>query len=236
VPNFAITNLTGETNDTLELHNVQTSDADYYSVAVSNSMGTTVAQANLKVDAETVTLATNEHFSEIVCVNNLKQIALLALLWSSDHNDQMPQSLDEMTNSSGSPIFGWPIVLYCRSDINRTAPEDWPDVNLADTSYEIFPTQAEDGYAMFCRCKIHGFYAQQNGITISHPSFAGFRASTNNTMDLDIQIFAGNTNVLETSTDLVTWTNLTTFSSTNGILTVHETNNVSQRFYRLRAQ
>lgn len=236
VPNFAITNLTFETNDTLELHNVQTNDADYYSVAVSNSMGTTVSQAILKVDAEIAMMATNEYWSQSNCINNLKQVALLASLWRADHDDRMPQNLEEMTNSFGSPIFGWPVVLYCRSDKDRTAPEDWPDVDLANTSYEILPTEPEDEYAVFCRCKIHGFYAQQNGMAISHPSFAGFRASTNNTVDFGIQIFAGKTNLLETSSDLVTWTNLATFSSTNGILSVHETNNASQRFYRLRAQ
>jgi hypothetical protein len=236
LPKFAITNLNGETNDTLELHNVQTNDADYYSVAVSNSMGTTVSQANLKVDAETATLATNEQFSEIVCLNNLRQIALLAELWSSDHNERMPQSLEEMTNWFGSPIFGWPVVIYCPSDKDRTIAEDWPDVNLDDTSYEVFPTQPEDECAVFCRCKIHGFYVQQNGIAISHPSFAGIHALTNNIMDLDIQIFAGKTNLLEASSDLITWTNLETFSATNGILSVHETNNASQRFYRIRLE
>src|SRR5262249_46019623 len=37
---FAVTNLTGETNAIYQIKNAQTNHSDYYSVAISNSMGT----------------------------------------------------------------------------------------------------------------------------------------------------------------------------------------------------
>lgn len=236
VPHFAVTNLAGETNDTLQIHNVKTKDTDFYSVTVSNSMGTTFSRTQLRVDSMYAGSSTDEHWFEISCINNLKQIALLANLCATDHNDEWPQSLMEMTNRFGSPSFGWPLVLYCPSDEGRTAPSDWPGVDFENTSYEILPTDAQDGYAVYCRCKIHGFYAQQNGITISHPTFTEIRPLTNNVVELNFQVFAGKTNWLETSDDLLTWTNLATFSSTNGILSVHATNNFSKHFYRIRAK
>jgi hypothetical protein len=51
---------------------------------------------------------------------------------------------------------------------------------------------------------------------------------------LNLQIFAGRTNVLEASTNLLTWATLATYPSTNGIQLFSETNNLSRRFYRLR--
>jgi hypothetical protein len=49
---------------------------------------------------------------------------------ASDHGEHLPQSLSSMTNSYGQPVFGWPIVLYCRFDTGRIAPADWTEVGL----------------------------------------------------------------------------------------------------------
>jgi hypothetical protein len=234
VANLGVTNLAGETNPILVIHNTQTNASDIYCVAVSNSMGTTVSLAILHVDPATPTLATNEHWSEVNCLNNLKQIALFAKLWAGDHGDHMPKSLSEMTNSYGLPIFGWPVLLFCRSDTTRTVPADWSGVDFADTSYEILSSDETNPYDVFCRCKVHGNYGQMDGAVVSQPSFGGIRCLTNKTIELRLKVFAGRTNLLEATPNLVNWTNLATYSATNGSFLFYETNNSPVRFYRIR--
>ena len=158
---------------------------------------------------------------------------------ASDHNDQLPQSLSVMTNVYGQPVFGWPVLLYCRFDTARTVPADWNAVNFAETSYEILPgahLADEDPSAPFCRCKVHGFYAQADGQVVSRPSFDGIQRSTNHTTELNFTMFAGQTNVLEASTNLVHWTVLNAYSATMGSFSFSDTNAVSQRFYRIRTE
>ena len=231
--NFTVTNLAGQTNPSLSLQNVQTNDSDYYTVAVSNVMGTSVSgYARLRVDAA-VSAMTTEHWSRLVCLNNLKQISLLAIQWAANHDEHMPQSLSEMTNRFGLPLFGWPLVLFCRSDTARTAPADWQGLDFAKTSYEIIPGDEQDPYAIFCRCKVHGFYAQMDGQAISGPRFISiYRA--NNSVELTLAIFAGRTNLLEASADFVNWTNLATYSGAPGVRSHNETTTAPRRFYRIR--
>jgi hypothetical protein len=231
--NFTVTNLAGQTNPSLSLQNVQTNDSDYYTVAVSNVMGTSVSShARLGVDAA-VSATTNEDWSRVLCLNNLKQIDLLARIWSLDHDDHRPQSLSEMTNRFGLPLFEWPLVLFCRSDTARTAPADWPGLDFAKTSYEIVPGDEQDPYAVFCRCKVHGFYAQMDGQVISGPRFTAINR-TNNSVALVLVVFAGRINLLEASVDFVNWTNLATYSGAPGILSYNEITTSPFRFYRIR--
>jgi hypothetical protein len=231
--NFTVTNLAGQTNPTLLLQNVQTNDSDYYTVAVSNVMGRSLSSpARLGVDAA-VSATTNEHWSRVLCQNNLKQIALLADIWAIDHDEHKPQSMAEMTNRFGSPIFGWPLVLFCRSDTAQTAPADWPGLDFANTSYEITSGDEQNPYAIFCRCKVHGFYAQMDAQVITGPRFTAI-SHTNYSVELALVVFAGQTNLLEASVDFVNWTNLATYSGAPGILSYNETSTSPHRFYRLR--
>jgi len=233
--NFTVTNLVGQTNPSLLLQNVQTNDSDYYSVTVSNVMGTGTGASShtrLGVDAAVAGM-TNEYWSRVLCFNNLKQIALLANIWAQDHDEHMPQSLSEMTNRFGLPMFGWPIVLFCRFDTARTAPADWPGLDFANTSYEIVPGDEQDPYAVFCRCKVHGFYAQMDGQAVSGPRFNAM-THTNGNIELVLVVFAGRTNLLETSPDFVNWSNAATYSGTNGIILHSDTANSPRRFYRIR--
>ena len=233
VANFTVTKLTDETNSSLSLQNVQTNDSDYYTVAVSNVMGTGVSgHARLGVDAA-VSAMTTEHWSRLLCLNNLRQIDLLARMWSLDHDDHRPHNLSEMTNRFGLPLFGWPLVLFCRSDTSRTAPTDWPGLDFAKTSYEMVPGDEQDPYAIFCRCKVHGFYAQMDGQAVSGPRFTAIN-HTNNSVDLTLVVFAGRTNVLEASEDFVNWTNLANYSGMTGLHSFNETVSSPRRFYRLR--
>lgn len=230
---FTVTNLAGQTNPSLTLPNVQTNDSDYYSVAVSNVMGTSVSShTRLGVDAA-VSATTNEYWSRVLCQNNLKQISLLANIWALEHGDHKPQNLSQMTNRFGLPMFGWPIVLFCRSDTARTAPADWPGLDFANTSYEIVPGDEQDPYAILCRCKVHGFYAQMDGQVILGPRFTAIN-HTNNSVELVLAVFAGRTNLLEASVDLVNWTNLAAYPGAPGLFSYNETDTSPRRFYRLR--
>src|SRR5439155_95438 len=150
---FVVTILNGETNSTYIITNAQTNHSDFYSVTISNSMGTSASpRARLVVDSSVSSMATNEHWSAVICLSNLKEIALLGRIWAVDHNDHMPQALSVMTNSFGLPLFGWPVILFCRADAVRTAPPDWPGLNFTNTSYEVLAGDEQDPYAVFCRC------------------------------------------------------------------------------------
>lgn len=232
--NFGITLLDGETNSRYVIANVQTNHSDYYSVVVSNAMGATASeQSRLLVDPSVSAMTTNNHWSAINCINNLHQIGTFARLWAADHNDRMPQSLSVMTNSFGLPIFGWPVVLFCRFDAARTAPADWSGVEFSETSYEVIPGDGEDFEAPFCRCKVHGFYVKMDGSVVSKPQFGGIRSLGNNTVELNFTLFAGQTNRLEVSTNLVTWMALHCWPSTNANFLFQDTNRSSQQFYRI---
>ncbi len=234
-PSFAATNLLGQTNSALVLSNVQTNDSDFYSVAVTNPIGVSVSRpARLLVDPALTGITTNEHWAEIYCLNNLKMIGLIRSLWALDHNDQVPQSFRVLTNSDGSPMFGWPLALFCRSDTNRVAPADWAAVDFTNTSYELVPADAQNPYAPFCRCRFHGFYVQMDGDAIKQPRFHSITQLSSQRFELNFSVFADKTNLLETSSDLLNWTTLTSYSSTNGDFQYVDVQPSSPRFYRLR--
>jgi hypothetical protein len=234
---FIVTVLSGETNSSYVIPNAQTNHSDYYSVVVSNTIGASASSASqLFVDPSVSSMATNNYWSAVNCANNLKQIGLFGRIWAGDHNDHMPQSLSAMTNSFGLPIFGWPVVLFCRFDAARTVPADWTGVDFANTSYEVFPVDDEDLDAVFCRCKVHGFYAQVSGEVVFKPRFTGIKLLTNKTTELTFMAFAGQTNLLEASTDLANWARLNTYLSTNGNFVFYDTNNLTRRFYRIRTE
>ena len=54
------------------------------------------------------------------CINNLKQIALAARIWSIDHNDVLPPNFLTMSNELISLI-----ILICLDDKSKTAAVDW---------------------------------------------------------------------------------------------------------------
>jgi len=237
--NFTVTILSGETNSTYVIPDAQTNHSDYYSVVVRNSMGATASSDRLFVDPSVSSMATNNYWSAINCVNNLKQIALFGRMLANDHDEHMPRSLAAMTNSFGLPIFGWPVVLFCRFDTARTVPADWAGVDFANTSYEILPVDLpvdEDPSATFCRCKVHGFYARADGAVVFQPRFTGIRLLMNKTTESSFTVFAGQTNLLEASTNLVTWATLSSYPSTNGNFFIYDTNSLPGRFYRIRTQ
>jgi hypothetical protein len=237
---FSSTLLTGQTNSSYVISQAQPTHSDYYSVMVSNVLGATVSRpSRLWVDPSVGAKVADNYWSALHCVNNLKQIALFGQILASDHNELLPQSLAAMTNSYGLPLFGWPVLLYCRFDTARTVPVDWAAVDFANTSYEILPVQSpvdENPSAPFCRCKAHGFYAQADGQVIYRPRFNSIRSLANNTLELSVTVFAGQTNLLEVSTNLATWATLSTGPSTHGTFLLYQTNQSAQQFYRVRTE
>ena len=237
VPSFNATSLPNQTNLTLFLSNVQPTDNGFYSVAVSNVLGLCTSHpTKLLVDSSATGVSTNEHWSQTFCLNNLKMIGLAAqLVWTIDNYAFFPQSLQALTNHDGSPVLGWPTALFCRADTNRSAPAEWSAIDFSNTSYEILPGDPENGYAIFCRCRVHGFYVQMNGEVLKQPHFNLITRLADGRFNLSFRAFAGRTNLLETSNDLLNWTTLKIYDSAVGDIEFIDSPSASlQRFYRLR--
>jgi hypothetical protein len=66
------------------------------------------------------------------------------------------------------------------------------------------------------------------------PSFRGIQRLADGKTTLRFQLFAGATNVLETSTDLKNWTTLTNHPGAIGEFQFTDTETTARRFYRLR--
>ena len=164
--NFTVTLLSGESNAVYTIPNAQTNQTDYYSLAVSNSMGVTISQrARLLVDSMAAFRATNDYWVAVRCLNNLRQIRLLASIRETLYPDQAITNFSRMLNYDGSPMFEWPVLLYCPADKARTPPGDWNNFDFSNTSYEILPhpSMEEDPIAPFCQCKVHHYYAAMGG-------------------------------------------------------------------------
>jgi hypothetical protein len=231
---FTVTPLPNQTNAVLLLDNVKTNDAAYYTVTASNVMGRSFYErTQLKVRDDVATM-TNESTSRLICRVNLSQIGLLARLWAGEHGERMPRAFAEMTNRFGSPMFGWPLVLFCRSDTSRTAPVDWPNFKFENTSYETVSGDDQNLYAVFCRCKVHGYYVEMSGRAVAGPRFGDTLFTNNNSVELTLDLFAARTNILESSTNFTSWNTVATFANTNGPVPFPRSKTESHLFYRLR--
>jgi hypothetical protein len=230
---FTVSALVGQTNQECILSAVTTNDSDFYSVAVSNNLGTAVSrETRLSVMPEVAAMAADPHWAEIICVNNLRQIGLLARL----NRATLPDSLEAITNRFGLPLFGWPVALYCRADTDWTPALDWAGLDLKHTSYEMVPPDSLNPLAVYCRCKIHGFYLQSDGDVMWRPWFAGIQAPSDQTAQVNLRAFAGRTNVLEASKDLEHWEILASYGPDPGEFVYSEPRQVLQRFYRIRLE
>jgi hypothetical protein len=91
----------------------------------------------------------------VVCINNLKQIALAALLWADDHGKILPPDFFTMRVRLKSPE-----VLVCPADTTRLpAPSKWEQFDPSRVSYEYLTPGVnwrEDPNTVIVRCSIHG--------------------------------------------------------------------------------
>lgn len=233
---LAFANLAGQTNASLLIANAQATNSDFYGVAISNALGVAVtAEVRLWVDPTVPSMATNEYWSAVHCINNLRTLWYFGALWASDHADELPH-LSVMTNAWGAPVFGWPAVLFCRSDGARTAPTNWAHVNWDDLSYEVAPTSYTNWSAVYSRCKVHGYCGRVDGTVIFQANFTGIRSLAWNVRELNFALSPGRTNVLEMSTNLTDWIALREYSPSNGLCRLNLTNALARQFYRIRTE
>jgi hypothetical protein len=164
--NFTVAILLGETNSIYTIANAQTNQNDYYSIAISNSMGVATSYlAPLVVNPIAAIMVTNDYWFAARCQVNLRQITLLAALWEDSYPAQPVTNLSQMVNIDGSSWLEWPVQVYCPADQARTAPTNWNDVDFSDTSYEIkpHPPREVDPFAPFSECKVHHYVAALGG-------------------------------------------------------------------------
>lgn len=232
---FEVTPLPGETKSECLLVDVSTNSSGYYSVSVSNSLGTAVSRAaGLKVSPDVEAMATNSLWAEIICLSNLRQIGLLASLRTEGPGGALPADFASMTNRHGSPVFEWPLVLFCRADTNHTPTLDWGQTDFAHTSYEMFPPDPGDPGSVYCRCQVHGFYLRSDLEIMSQPRFNSVKYLASRGAEVSLRAFAGRTNVLESSADLVNWDTLATYPPSTGDYVFQDERQLARRFYRVR--
>lgn len=98
----------------------------------------------------------------IACVNNMKQVALAARLWSNDHKEVLPPDFISMKAELGSPR-----LLICPSDKSRTVAADWSQFDASlNASYEFLLPGAKEGDVfdqVVFRCPIHNNSAMGDG-------------------------------------------------------------------------
>ena len=232
--NYVGTNtpIVGATNSFLEITSAVTNDGGFYSVTISNSLGTAKTPLNrLYVPPPTTRIP----LAEVECRNRLRMIALAAQLWADDHAGTLPLHFGEMTNDIGYPIFGWPILLYCPSDTNRVAPPGWPAVDFTNTSYEIVQTNAmPDSYSeAFARCRVHGFVVLDDGTV--EPALTLNVIGSNGQFGFIVENPGRRSFEIQSSTNLVDWTSFLIVTNVSGSGPYTDSApNFHRRFYRAR--
>lgn len=98
----------------------------------------------------------------INCVNNLKQIALAARIYSNDHKDTLPLDFEAMSKELVSPR-----ILVCPADSTHKAAATWSQFSKdANVTYEFLLPGAKDTDAVnkvVFRCPIHNNVAMGDG-------------------------------------------------------------------------
>ena len=71
----------------------------------------------------------------IHCINNMKQLALAALVWASDNENVFPTDVISMAKGIPSPK-----LLVCPADTTRQPAPDWAGFSMANCSYQWYLT------------------------------------------------------------------------------------------------
>jgi hypothetical protein len=95
----------------------------------------------------------------LACYNNLYSISLAARMFATANQDQLPRSLGSITN-----YLGWPLILYCPSDTNHTAPDTWEHADFANVSYVLDRNvPAAPTTNVLASCRAHHYWVQSDG-------------------------------------------------------------------------
>ena len=109
------------------------------------------------------------------CINNMKQFALAARLWASDHNEAFPPDLLSMSKELSTPK-----ILVCPADTNRVVAINWEVFSAANCTYEYLAPSATNAESepqrVLSRCPIHGHIGLCDGsvhgeVAKSHPEW-----------------------------------------------------------------
>ena len=102
----------------------------------------------------------------ISCINNIKQIALAARMYASDHGDVLPSDFASMKSELNTPK-----ILICPGVSSKAGGKDWSTFNFAEASYEIVSPGAKtsDPQKVFVRCPIHGNVGLVDGSAQQRP-------------------------------------------------------------------
>lgn len=102
---------------------------------------------------------------QVMCMNNLKQIALGLLLYSSDHDDKFPPDFKSLKDYMGGSVA----ALVCPQDPGGSpVGTDWDDFDFSRCSYEYLTPGAKvdegsPATTPVARCKFHGTQAFADG-------------------------------------------------------------------------
>lgn len=99
------------------------------------------------------------------CLNNLRQLALAAAMWSTDNADAAPPDILSMREEITTPL-----VLVCPADPGRRPTRDWTSFTTNNLSYEFLrPSGTNTGpQQVVFRCPFHGLAALLKG-TVQEP-------------------------------------------------------------------
>ncbi len=109
----------------------------------------------------------------ISCVNNLKQVALAARIYSNDHQETFPPSFVAMSNELVTPK-----ILICPGDPSHQPAFDWSNFSETENvSYEYLSPGAKEGAGLahqtVFRCPIHNNVALGDGSVSQLPQRGG---------------------------------------------------------------
>jgi hypothetical protein len=113
-----------------------------------------------------------EKAQRIVCVSNLKQIALAARIYSNDHNEVFPMNFSGMSNDLPNLK-----VLRCPADPNHTVATTWDTfMESENVTYEfLLPGgKADSPQKPVFRCPIHNNVALGDGSVVQGKGRGGF--------------------------------------------------------------
>jgi biopolymer transport protein ExbD len=106
--------------------------------------------------------------SRINCANRMKQLALAALIYASDHEGAHPTTVRAMQQEIGES----PEALICPSDNERQRAASWGDFDPAvhmTYEYQGESLRETDVNKVLFRCPIHGHVARADGSVMLGP-------------------------------------------------------------------